>query len=157
MIQSMKEELRYRLMHNSEVLYTNTLLLDNALARMPQLQTFDQNCPGYRAKPLTDPVYTAWDASGMQLLHKGRIRTGVELVRLRQLVVDWLQRQSMAVEGLQNPQQRNSMQLYVHTQLHKQGKELITSLQHSQLRSSISRFVLLQLVGPPRGIHKRVA
>ena len=151
-IQSVKEELRYCLMQKPEGLYTNTLLLDNALARMPRdqdshVQTFDQLCPGYRAKPLTGPIFDAGDADGMQLLHKGRISSGVELLRLRQLAVGWLQRQPMAVEGLQSPQQRDSMQLYMHTQLHKQGEALIASLQHSRLRSRISYFVLLQLVG----------
>ena len=162
-IQGMKEELRNRLMQRPEVLYANTLQLDNALARLARdpasnVQSFDQLCPEYRARPLVGPAYDPGSPiTGTQLQHQGKRPHHLQRNARLQEVLNALQRLQGRPVGLQTEHEARSCQIFIHTQLRNQAEELITSRLHGRSRTRISYWVLLQLQGPRGGVQLHVA
>ena len=161
-VQHMKEEMRNRITQKPETLYANSLLLDSAMAALwqdqhGQLLTFDDLCPDYRARPLTGTAYDSGDPdTGTQMLHKGRAPRQAEQADFgRQLAAYG---RTMQHAGLYKMQSAiREARVYMHTQLHRGGEELITSRKHARSRSRISYYTLLDITGPRGGSHLRVA
>ena len=151
-VQRLKRNVKYRSTQYPEKIFVLSMLMDDALAAMraanqisgrPQLKSFDELVPKYRANPLTGPGVDAGDAAtGSLLLGKGKLGAQHERAAIVSIVEAFIMRE--APDGWASPLQGALLSIYQHSHADIRQREMVQSEAHSAAISRVSHFVQIR-------------
>ena len=145
-IQRLKKSTKYRTTEYPEKIAVKRIIMEQQMQKLkssrPDLRTFDDLVPAYRAADIRGDIDTGSSAFGSQLLGRGKEISATEEEELKPSI-DRLMRTRPEINW--TPEDTAQADILSHSAALKSGDEIIDSLQNRRARSRCSHYVRIAI------------